>query len=736
MVRTSEKREENITLAIDRDKESQNALKWAVSNLLSRGQTLTLLHVKLKQPSSLPYSGSNFSKPGDDPSELFLPFRCYCARKDINCQDVVVEDVSAAKGIVDYVQQNAIETLILGSSKMTLLRFKAADVSSTVMKKAPSFCTVYVISKGKISSLRSATSSPPHSNMPSMRHHSHAQTSNMNVERRQQTMQRTHDEIKIEIKSPFSRRGYEGVYQPSITDSDISFVSSGRPSVDQMFPSLYDDVDVPRLSVTSEYGENRLSFATTYSKQSIDLGSPYAPNSSTSFESGRQSFSLQGQDELETEMRRLKMELKHTMEMYNSACKEAISAKKAANELLKWKAEKEHKLEEVRLSKEAAMAMAEREKEKSRAAMEAAEAAQKLSDLEAEKRKHIETVDEKKRAVSSLRYRKYTIEEIEEATEDFSPSRKVGEGGYGPVYKGTLDYTKVAIKVLRPDAAQGRSQFQREVEVLTCMRHPNMVLLLGACPEYGCLVYEYMANGSLDDCLFRRGNSPILSWQLRFRIASEIATGLHFLHQMKPEPLVHRDLKPGNILLDQHFVSKISDVGLARLVPPSVADTATQYRMTSTAGTFFYIDPEYQQTGMLGTKSDIYSFGIMLLQILTAKPPMGLTHHVEKAIEKGTFAEMLDPAVPDWPFEEALAAAKLALQCAELRRKDRPDLGNIVLPELNKLRDLAEESIKFGVRQPSPIRSSGSATSIQEIISDPQLQYGSDSSSLHNSSTS
>ncbi|AED93961.1 kinase with adenine nucleotide alpha hydrolases-like domain-containing protein [Arabidopsis thaliana] len=731
MVRTSEKREENITLAIDRDKESQNALKWAVSNLLSRGQTLTLLHVKLKQPSSLPYSGSNFSKPGDDPSELFLPFRCYCARKDINCQDVVVEDVSAAKGIVDYVQQNAIETLILGSSKMTLLRFKAADVSSTVMKKAPSFCTVYVISKGKISFLRSATSSPPHSNMPSMRHHSHAQTSNMNVERRQQTMQRTHDEIKIEIK-----RGYEGVYQPSITDSDISFVSSGRPSVDQMFPSLYDDVDVPRLSVTSEYGENRLSFATTYSKQSIDLGSPYAPNSSTSFESGRQSFSLQGQDELETEMRRLKMELKHTMEMYNSACKEAISAKKAANELLKWKAEKEHKLEEVRLSKEAAMAMAEREKEKSRAAMEAAVAAQKLSDLEAEKRKHIETVDEKKRAVSSLRYRKYTIEEIEEATEDFSPSRKVGEGGYGPVYKGTLDYTKVAIKVLRPDAAQGRSQFQREVEVLTCMRHPNMVLLLGACPEYGCLVYEYMANGSLDDCLFRRGNSPILSWQLRFRIASEIATGLHFLHQMKPEPLVHRDLKPGNILLDQHFVSKISDVGLARLVPPSVADTATQYRMTSTAGTFFYIDPEYQQTGMLGTKSDIYSFGIMLLQILTAKPPMGLTHHVEKAIEKGTFAEMLDPAVPDWPFEEALAAAKLALQCAKLRRKDRPDLGNIVLPELKKLRDLAEESIKFGVRQPSPIRSSGSATSIQEIISDPQLQYGSDSSSLHNSSTS
>lgn len=220
-----------------------------------------------------------------------------------------------------------------------------------------------------------------------------------------------------------------------------------------------------------------------------------------------------------------------------------------------------------------------------------------------------------------------------------------------------------------------------------------MVLLLGACPEYGCLVYEYMANGSLEELLFHRGGTPVLPWQLRFRIAAEIATGLLFLHQTKPEPLVHRDLKPGNILLDHNYVSKISDVGLARLVPPSVADSVTQYRMTSTAGTFCYIDPEYQQTGMLGTKSDIYSLGIMLLQIITAKPPMGLTHHVEHAIENGTFPEILDPAVPDWPVEEALIFAKLALNCAELRRKDRPNLGNVVLPELNRLRTLAESNM-------------------------------------------
>ncbi|MCI16588.1 U-box domain-containing protein 52-like, partial [Trifolium medium] len=201
-----------------------------------------------------------------------------------------------------------------------------------------------------------------------------------------------------------------------------------------------------------------------------------------------------------------------------------------------------------------------------------------------------------------------------------------------------------------------------------------MVLLLGACPEYGCLVYEYMSNGSLDDCLFSRGNSPPLSWQLRFKIAAEIGTGLLFLHQAKPEPIVHRDLKPGNILLDRNYVAKISDVGLARLVPPSVADCVTQYRLTETAGTFCYIDPEYQQTGMLGVKSDIYSLGIIYLQILTAKPPTGLAHNAQQAIEKGTFPEMLDPLVTDWPMEDVMSLAKIAVQCAELRRKDRPDL--------------------------------------------------------------
>lgn len=242
-----------------------------------------------------------------------------------------------------------------------------------------------------------------------------------------------------------------------------------------------------------------------------------------------------------------------------------------------------------------------------------------------------------------------------------------------------------------------------QIEVLSSMRHPNMVLLLGACPEYGILVYEYMGRGSLDDCLFRKGNHhQALSWQHRFRIAAEIGTGLLFLHQRKPEPIVHRDLKPGNILLDQNYVSKISDVGLAKLVPQA-AENMTQCCVTSAAGTFCYIDPEYQQTGMLGVKSDLYSLGIILLQLITARPPMGLAHYVEQAIERGTFHEMLDPLVPDWPAEDTLSLAKLALRCAELRRRDRPDLGKDVLPDLCRLREIAEEKMTGSFYAASPM---------------------------------
>ncbi|XP_031268174.1 U-box domain-containing protein 52-like [Pistacia vera] len=781
--RSRDSREESVAVAIDKDKGSQYALKWAVDRLLSRGQSLTLIHVNQKTGAvSMSNVNDEVGRPNiklvdNHTKEMFLPFRCFCSRKDIKCAEVVLEDMDVSKALIDYVSYYSIETLVVGASSRSSLvkRFKTPDVPTSVTKGAPAFCNVYVIAKGKISSVRSATMPPPPVKQPPHAHsHSQLQTQLSHIPDPIESPSTHHQRYAgpdvsqlqsrsiredMEIRSPFGRASAPK-YEPSITDSDISFVSSGRPSIDRMFPSFNDPVPLdygmdsrfsnsselyaPHFSNSSELYAPHLSSSSEYDNMSprgsllinklTDMNSSlYDVSSSCQGSVNSMSWSSQSSsaEDVEAEMRRLRLELKQTMDMYSAACKEALTAKHTAREFQRMKSEEHQRFEEARHAEEAALTLALKEKAKCRAALEAAEAAQKLAQLEAEKRKNAE-MNVGKEAETGLRYadpryRKYTIEEIEKATDNFASSRKIGEGGYGPVFKCNLDHTPVAVKVLRPDAAQGRSQFQQEVEVLCNIRHPNMVLLLGACPEYGCLVYEYMANGSLEDRLFCRGGSPVLPWQERFRIAAEIGTALLFLHQSKPEPLVHRDLKPGNILLDRNYVSKISDVGLARLVPPSVTDSVTQYRMTSTAGTFCYIDPEYQQTGLLGVKSDVYSFGVMLLQIITAKPPMGLAHQVESAIQMGNLRRVLDPAVPDWPMEATLSYAKMALQCVELRRKDRPDLGKVVVPELNRLRALAEDTIP----SISPMSTPSTSPDHSEVSTKRERSSGSSLSSNH-----
>ncbi|KAL6911609.1 hypothetical protein ACP4OV_000414 [Aristida adscensionis] len=664
-----------VAVCIDKDKNSQNALKYATETLVQRGQTLVLVHVNTKGNSGGVEDAAGYKQPTDPQmKDLFLPFRCFCTRKDIQCKDVVLDDHDVAKSIVEFAAHAAIEKLVVGATARSgFVRFKA-DISSSISKAAPDFCTVYVVSKaGKVTSVRQAVrQAPAVSPLRTMIQGPKPEPAAVAHKWGPPPSSRENH-----IMSPFARTGLSvGSARKSFPEfsmpesSDISFIGSGPRGSTERYPPACP----PRLSGGSDgYGE-QYSFeaSRTPSRWGDSFGTSDSASNSQASTASWASLPA-GTEDMEAEMKRLRLELKQTMDMYSTACKEALSAKQKAMELQRWKMEEEERSQGTRLTEDSTMALIEQEKAKARAAMEAAEAAQRLADLEAQKRisaemKAFKEAEERFRSLGAareaVRYRRYSIQEIEAGTDHFNEARKVGEGGYGPVFKGHLDHTPVAIKVLRPDAAQGRSQFQQEVEVLSCIRHPNMV-------------------------------GPVLPWQHRFRIAAEIATGLLFLHQTKPEPLVHRDLKPGNILLDRNYVSKISDVGLARLVPPSVADSVTQCHMTSAAGTFCYIDPEYQQTGMLGVKSDVYSLGVMLLQMVTARPAMGLTHHVARALEHGTLADLLDPAVPDWPLDDALRFAEVSLRCCELRRKDRPDLATVVLPELNRLRALGEDNMGF-----------------------------------------
>ncbi|KAH0938411.1 hypothetical protein HID58_005872 [Brassica napus] len=552
-------------IAIDKDKNSQHALKWAIENILVDSPHCVLLHVQPKGIAcSLPLI---ILKQQYEEQQLFLPFRGFCARKGIIAKEVVLRDSDISNAIVNYITNYSISNIVVGSSahKSFFKKFKSPDVPTTLLKTAPETCAVFVVSKAKLKKSKSASQAQKH------RH-------------RQQ---------------------------------DLS--------------SLLYNYDSTSSCDSESYGVVSTMTSYTISQSSTTKGSSI---SSTSMN-----------QHLEAE--------------------EALEMLRALSE----------------------------EKMERHSDIQAAEMAKQLVKMESQKRRLLELQAKlgKQKMTNNVSYRRYSTEDVEEATNGFSDALKIGEGGYGPVYKAVLDYTFVAIKLMKSGITQGLKQFQQEVEVLSSMRHPNMVILLGACPDYGCLVYEYMENGTLEDRLFCKDNTPPLSWRARFRIAAEIGTGLLFLHSAKPEPLVHRDLKPANILLDRHFTSKISDVGLARLVPPCGANSVSDYHITAAAGTFCYIDPEYQQTGMLGVKSDLYSFGVVLLQIITAMPAMGLRHRVETAIENNKLSEVLDPKVADWPEEETLELAKLALQCCEMRKKDRPDLASVLLPALKRLREFARE---------------------------------------------
>ncbi|PHT93394.1 hypothetical protein T459_01276 [Capsicum annuum] len=275
-----------IAVAIDKDRGSQIALKWAVDNLLARGQTVILIHVKVKGSATnrlnqdASNDGSGMTELEPQLKELFLPFRVFCTRKDIQCYDVVLEDADVVKAIIEYINRTAIEVLILGAAaKGGLLRFKLKDIPGNVVKGVPDFCTVYVISKsGKISSTRSAARLAPF--IHPLRHQfmQHANDRSNSIEDSNppprgsfsgvpkpvsdMTMSNLHSDT-FNMKSPFThRKGPNGKpYEISQPDTDISFVSSGRPSIDSMFPSFADSYDSgatpPRLSAFSDFeGQN------------------------------------------------------------------------------------------------------------------------------------------------------------------------------------------------------------------------------------------------------------------------------------------------------------------------------------------------------------------------------------------------------------------------------------------------------------------------------------------------
>ncbi|WVZ87715.1 hypothetical protein U9M48_034311 [Paspalum notatum var. saurae] len=279
----------------------------------------------------------------------------------------------------------------------------------------------------------------------------------------------------------------------------------------------------------------------------------------------------------------------------------------------------------------------------------------------------------------------FSYAELRSATDNFNRTNKVGRGGFGTVYKGTIrNGQEVAVKVLSAESRQGIREFLTEIDVISNVKHPNLVELIGCCVEGNnrILVYEYLKNSSLDRALLGSNSEPAdFTWSIRSAICIGVARGLAYLHEEIASPIVHRDIKASNILLDKNYIPKIGDFGLAKLFPDNVTHISTRV-----AGTTGYLAPEYAWHGQLTKKADIYSFGVLVLEIISGTSSSRSIQMDDKILLEKTWElyeakrlkELVDPTLVDYPEEEVIRYIKVALFCIQAAAARRPSMLQVV----------------------------------------------------------
>eukprot|EP00250_Pteridium_aquilinum_P026314 c32826_g1_i1 orf=407-1654(-) len=285
----------------------------------------------------------------------------------------------------------------------------------------------------------------------------------------------------------------------------------------------------------------------------------------------------------------------------------------------------------------------------------------------------------------------FTYKQLQVATNNFNEVNIIGRGGFGSVFRAVLaDGRMAAIKQLDQSSKQGDLEFRVEVDMLSKLHSPYLLGLIGYCADHDqrLLVYDYMSNGSLQEHLYSKGTSgspPFLDWETRMRVALDSARGLEYLHETVSPPVIHRDFKSSNILLDENFSAKVSDFGLAKLGSDKIGGLVS----TRVLGTHGYVAPEYAMTGHLTTKSDVYSYGVVLLELLTGRVPVDMKRPSGQGVlvswalprltDRNKLAEMVDPVLDgQYAMKELIQVAAIAAMCVQPEADYRPLMTDVV----------------------------------------------------------
>lgn len=289
-------------------------------------------------------------------------------------------------------------------------------------------------------------------------------------------------------------------------------------------------------------------------------------------------------------------------------------------------------------------------------------------------------------SVTSADLTVFDLKTIVSATDNFSSTKKLGEGGFGSVYKGQLHGgQEIAVKRLSKDSGQGAEEFKNEVSLIARLQHRNLVRLFGCCIQQDekMLVYEYLPNKGLDNFIFDEAKGSLMDWRKRFEIMLGVARGMVYLHRDSRLKIIHRDLKASNVLLDAAMEPKISDFGMARIFGAGQMEANTN----RVVGTYGYMSPEYAMQGLFSDKSDVFSFGVLLLEIISGKKnnsyydddSVNLIGHVWELWRQGNSLDIVDPLLGDsYQENEATRCIHIGLLCVQEHANDRPTMAEVL----------------------------------------------------------
>ncbi|XP_051134514.1 U-box domain-containing protein 33-like [Andrographis paniculata] len=694
-------------------------LRWTFTAF--PGQEICLLHVHRPSPliptllGKLPASRANPEtvaayrhEEREEAEKLLSTYLRTCNKSRVKASVIVTEADEIQKGVVDLVNQHMIRKLVIEATPCFMKGKRSSCKTCHAARNAPSYCEIFFVNKGKLIWTRKASVSPeivlPSPHM--------ATACGQNL--RSWSFNSGQNEVQREASQP-----------------EITLLTGVSPCDENIYDQRHGLCSSSSMSRTSgkfEYvtsAESRRSC----SSSARTLGNcSFDRHKELTFEADKSNdetnVMLLEQKQLEAEaleafdkVKALEMAVSHEVKLRVDAEGEFRTTAQEQERLL---GEREKLTRQLQKTMRSIAVLDCQAHEASRRCQEvAAELRLIQASIAALHKEKLKLQEQKIEAMTWLdRWRnhehcvvdvngnqfvelvtensevlEFLLSDLEAATCDFSESFRIGRGGYGVVYKGEMLDRTVAIKKLNLHNMQRQTEFHKVVEVLSKLHHPRLVEFIGACPESWLLVYKYLPGGSLRNYLSNNHNVAILNWKTRAQIVADIAGGLLFLHSFAPTQIVHGNLKPENLLLDSEFRCKISDYGDHMLTPNQTLRCPSFRHCSGSSGAFLYTDPEYHRTGMLTYKSDIYSFGMIILQLVTGNTHGGVVAKVSRALSSGKVASVLDSFAGEWSSYAARRLLELGLQFSELNGRDRPELTPSLVKELEHLPFLEEQTV-------------------------------------------